>query len=286
MKNIYILPTDKPSRLHYSKIKSNGQISYKLVLKKEFSKCNDGLLSGQRHIYITSDEKIKRGDWYIADNKLYRASVDHMPELYTYSCKKIILTTDEDLIKDGVQAIDNKFLEWFINNSNCEEIEVVDVRSLGVYGSYYPYKINIPKKETKQETLEEAKFNNLIKLFGKDFHLEPSSEIKNCNESFMAGAKWQQEQEQSNENSWFNEYQEVENYIIKRIGNKFLEATPEKYNTASEATIALLKNNWRQEKSYSEEEVYTLLNDALWDLSKMGYNQKKLDEWFEQFKKK
>ena len=99
-------------------------------------------------------------------------------------------------------------------------------------------------------------------------------------------AKWQQEQEQSNENSWFNEYQEVENYIIKRIGNKFLEATPEKYNTASEATIALLKNNWRQEKSYSEEEVYTLLNDALWDLSKMGYNQKKLDEWFEQFKKK
>lgn len=45
-----------------------------------------------------------------------------------------------------------------------------------------------------KETLEESKINNLIKLFGKDFHLEPSSEIKNCNESFMAGAKWQQEQ--------------------------------------------------------------------------------------------
>ena len=58
MKNIYILPTDKPSRLHYS----NGQISYKLVLKKEFSKCNDGLLSGQRHIYITSDEEIEEGE--------------------------------------------------------------------------------------------------------------------------------------------------------------------------------------------------------------------------------
>ena len=51
-----------------------------------------------------------------------------------------------------------------------------------------------PLEELKQETLEEAKVNNLIKLFGKDFHLEPSSEIKNCNESFMAGAKWQQEQ--------------------------------------------------------------------------------------------
>ena len=46
---------------------------------------------------------------------------------------------------------------------------------------------------------------------------------------------------------------------------------------------------WQKEKNknlYSEEEVYTLLNDALWDLSKMGYNQKNLDEWFEQFKKK
>jgi hypothetical protein len=30
--------------------------------------------------------------------------------------KKIILTTDLDLIKDGVQSIDNEFLEWFVKN--------------------------------------------------------------------------------------------------------------------------------------------------------------------------
>ena len=247
MKNIYILPTEEPSRLHYSKIKSNDQISYKLVLKKEFSRCNDGLLSGQRYIYITSDEEIKDNTWVlnIVNGVIYKtySGINFNLDTEKERWRKIILTTDQDLIENGVQAIDDEFLEWFVKNPNCEEIEVVDVRSLGVYGSYYPYKINIPKKETKQETLEEAKVNNLIKLFGKDFHLEPSSEIKNCNESFMAGVKWQQEQ--SNENSWFNEYQEVENYIIKRIGNKFLEATPEKYNTASEATIALLKNNWR-----------------------------------------
>ena len=58
-----------------------------------------------------------------------------------------------------------------------------------------------------------------------------------------------------NENSWFNEYQEVENYIIKRIGNKFLEATPDKYKTASEATIALLENNWKKENMYSEDDM-------------------------------
>ena len=111
-----------------------------------------------------------------------------------------------------------------------------------------------------KETFEEAKVNNLIKLFGKDFDLESSDTIKNCNVSFEEGAKWQQEQEQNNENSWFNEYQEVENYIIKRIGNKFLEATPDKYKTASEATIALLENNWKKENMYSEEEVLKIID--------------------------
>jgi hypothetical protein len=30
--------------------------------------------------------------------------------------KKIILTTDSKLIKDGLQDIDDDFLEWFLNN--------------------------------------------------------------------------------------------------------------------------------------------------------------------------
>jgi hypothetical protein len=38
--------------------------------------------------------------------------------------KKIILTTDPDLIKDGVQAIDDEFLEWFVKNNSCEGVEV------------------------------------------------------------------------------------------------------------------------------------------------------------------
>ena len=79
-------------------------------------------------------------------------------------------------------------------------------------------------------------------------------------QGFIDGAKWQQKQEQSNGNSWFDEYQEVENYIIKRIGNKFLEATPDKYKTASEATIALLENNWKKENMYSEEEVLKIID--------------------------
>ena len=114
------------------------------------------------------------------------------------------------------------------------------------------------------------------------------SDYPHCPYSFKDGAKWQQEQEQNNENSWFNEYQKVEDYIIKRIGDKFLEATPEKYNTASEATIALLENNWQQEQDknlYSEEEVHEIIlsyqNNVENSPNHITYN-----EWFEQFKKK
>ena len=48
-----------------------------------------------------------------------------------------------------------------------------------------------------KETLEEAKVNNLIKLFGKDFDLEPRNVIESCNDSFIDGIKWQQEQDKN-----------------------------------------------------------------------------------------
>ena len=73
--------------------------------------------------------------------------------------KKIILTTDPSL--DGVQKIDDEFLEWFVKNPSCEEIEVesnyrvksgtIQEHKEGKAGyEYYDYKIIIPKKEPKQ----------------------------------------------------------------------------------------------------------------------------------------
>jgi len=142
MKNIHIISTDKPSRLHYSKI----QNSYGYILKQIPSTCNDGLLSGQRNIYITSDEEIKEGDWGFDGLHIFKClkpfianettSGKNIPCFYieldgksntfheTSYIKKIILTTDQELIKDGVQAIDDEFLEWFVKNPSCESVEV------------------------------------------------------------------------------------------------------------------------------------------------------------------
>lgn len=42
--------------------------------------------------------------------------------------KKIILTTDTNLIKDGVQAIDDEFLEWVCSkNGQIEFVEVITI---------------------------------------------------------------------------------------------------------------------------------------------------------------
>jgi hypothetical protein len=56
MKNIHILPTDKPSRL-YTDSKNNLNIT-DIEMK---SGC-------KQNIYITSSEEIKEGDWVIQIN--------------------------------------------------------------------------------------------------------------------------------------------------------------------------------------------------------------------------
>jgi hypothetical protein len=140
MKNIHILPTDKLSRLF--------KVSGELKLTRNFDFYNG---SEYQNIYITSDEEIKEGDWVIWNKKIVKAiDTDY------YSAKKIILTTDQDLIKDGVQAIDDTFLKWFVKNPSCEHVSVQKRYSDFTVEPFVGYKIIIPQEEPKQETLEEA----------------------------------------------------------------------------------------------------------------------------------
>ena len=63
--------------------------------------------------------------------------------------KKIILTTDQELISDGVQPIDDEFLEWFVKNPSCEEVEVGTYHVKGDISGKLHYKIFTPKEEPK-----------------------------------------------------------------------------------------------------------------------------------------
>ena len=151
-------------------------------------------------LYITSDEKIKEGDWFLEKaGRQYPIQWNGVDKL-NHHCKKIILTTDQDLIKDGVQPIEDEFLEWFVNNPSCEKVEVKMENyyaSGALQHNLWRPKIIIPKEEPKQETLEEVaeKWNEKQTTleFGKP-HNAPNR-IK----SFIEGAKWQAERMYSEE---------------------------------------------------------------------------------------
>ena len=263
MKNIYILPTDKPSRLtralHYNNSLRLVHKNYKCDVKDE----------QYQNMYITSDVEIKDGDvvkipcgvgkvkklnWkfgndnpsYIVEdifiNKLRYGQKEGELQINSFryeDVKKIILTTDQYLIKDGVQEIDDGFLEWFVKNLNCEKIKIIDVRDLNVYGSFYPYKIIIPKEEPKtkcycghtiycdcapleelkQETLEEVRMVKRTELYNSILSIVKQLPRKEVQDDAMDAPsctyeleqlflKWQQEQDK-------NKYSEEE--VLKII---------------------------------------------------------------------
>jgi hypothetical protein len=171
MKNIYLLPTEKLSRL----FKFANELHLDNTPKDYYKKYN---------IYITSaNEEIKEGDWCIVGNGVSKLNTQFTSkEEINTNWKKIILTTDQDLIKNGVQKIDDEFLEWFVKNPSCEFVDVYNDKSVGY--EYDHYSIIIPQEEPKQETLEEAarKWYSNTKLFDK-------GELN----AFIAGAKWQTE---------------------------------------------------------------------------------------------
>ena len=162
MKNIHILPTLKLSRLHYYYY-FDGQPVYGL------SPTNLSWRNG-RHLYITSDENKKLKDYVydVQTHNIFR--IDNYSELESAQneqYKKIILTTDLELIVEGVQAIDDKFLQWFIKNHECEFIKIDNIRDR-VYvddhlitSTHIKYEISIPQeKPTKKEM--EKKWDSLI----------------------------------------------------------------------------------------------------------------------------
>jgi hypothetical protein len=177
-KNIHILPTDNQYKGSIS-LTPDGRLSTNV------------LIGIPQNIFITSDEEIKEGDWIGYSNLKKWVPVKYLGGDLIGSEKKIILTTDRDLIKDGVQGIDDEFLEWFVKNSSCESAEVekkdnwythtgsgkywedepVRMKRLLNLGDY-EYKIIIPQEEPKQETLEEV-----IKPIG-DFIIENATALK------------------------------------------------------------------------------------------------------------
>jgi hypothetical protein len=241
MKNVHLLPTDKPSRLY----NNNGQLHLDSV-----STTSNGHTINQ-NIYITNDEEIKFDDYYLGeDNNLYC-----LVSKVNSNGKKIILTTDQELIDEGIQPIDDEFLEWFVKNPNCEEVfltyEYVQVNQgnpilRGSTNVSHRYEIIIPQEEPKQETLStklhigEVVDESYPEAFRKQETLEEAA-ILNC--------------------------QSITHPYCDREKLMFIKGA-----------------KWQEERMYNEEEVLEIIRQ--YALEEHLITSSKPDIWFEQFKKK
>jgi hypothetical protein len=167
MKNIFLIPTENSSRLS---IKDGILILHRQQWRK-----------GTQNLHITSDSKFVR-DEYITDGiEVMKATpklVDAQGLVDRRDWKKILMTTDPELIKDGVYPIGEEFLKWFVENSTCFKVEVVyglfnpmgrqvDPNDLGQNHSkcVWKYKIITTKEEQKQHIVDMMKGDEELGLY-------------------------------------------------------------------------------------------------------------------------
>ena len=245
MKNIHILPTNKPSRL----VKIYNDVNRETFTLKLDVEVNDSFKE-YVNIYITSDEEIKKGDWVL--NPIYKTVYKWIKNSDIYfdriDAKKIILTTDQDLINDGVQDIDNEFLEWFVKNPSCESVEVENKKLFDgfldpEYGSSkwrFEYKVIIPKEESKQEL--SLKINDeFLDTTSKEILYTLMEEFDNL------------VTENSSEET-------LEDYVLDSDEHNNLKSSDGTYLNFHRQSELLLKGaklgaKWQQEKMYSEEDM-------------------------------
>lgn len=264
MKNLHIIPTNDPSKL----IKNN--LGYGIV-SDAWKQFDIDLIQAQfQNIYITSSEEIKGGDWVF---DIFKNACPVIRQLKTEEEVlgvqktefKIILTDNKDLIKDGVQAIDDEFLEWFVKNPSCEEVEVKWVKTPdGIFYHkdnvpYGYYKVIIPQEESK-----------LTNTINKDELGIPKGSLTE-----LIGVNKQETLE-----GLISEYHSI-------AYEKLVKGLTEQETTADyidrhivEAMVEVAK-----QKMYSEEEVIEILNE--FSIACYSPIEKfEIPEWFEKYKKK
>ena len=324
MKNIHILATDKPSRLHTYKGVLNlaaGEFVAPTIVKNDLINLN---------IYITNDEEIIEGDW-IFNEEREPSVLQCIGQGSLRGWNKIILTTDQSLIQDGIQDIEDEFLEFFVKNPSCESVKwnaypISPNGNIVATNRPYPfeglisnfkiqYEIIIPKEV--QCTCKEhdpyccqlhgncptcVKKEEPKQLNSEDFGL-PKFGTKEFNDlaSAFFGGKPRLKEEPKQEKLTYTESAKKEERISNSIMMKRKQETVEEAAERLwlDSTSQLTSKNsfiqgakWGQERMYSEEDLISFAHFYFREEfnSTMQNSNKSTDEilqdWFNQFKKK
>jgi hypothetical protein len=262
MKNIILIPTDKPSRLGY--LTKKGKEVFKDL--RLFDRLMPNILDSEnQNIYITSDEEIKEEDWCldIFLQAIFQAN-SFMGIKTKNTARKIILTTDADLIADGVQAIDDEFLNWFVENPTCEFVDVIK-------------EMYVPQSNGK---ISDGKISHEISLNPSDNTLPfykiiiPKEELEEEFFGYDPNAPGDPDK--------IDDLKEQK--TLEEVAENYSRITLNKNGLMSDKQVNgfIAGAKWQAERSYSEEEVLSLLLNCPGPY----LTDKEIKEWFEQFKKK
>jgi hypothetical protein len=281
MKNIHILPTDKPSRL--------GRF---IDTNNLFLRTTDDIPRGENiNIYITSDEEIKEGDWFIFgvnESVLRMLEAACKANIKYNGAKKIMLTTDPQLIKFGVQAIDDDFLEWFVKNPSCEKVVVIyEPKNFFDVKKGWEYKIIIPKEQQKQHIIDIMKSDEELGLYeqtkcycGHTITCDcgPEQEIK-LEEVFNDDKKENIKKFIDEINNPSEPNQALKDAAERLKGKELFKES----NDRARKTLSEIKSLPIQERSYSEENMIAF-GEFIFKHTLLAHS-KGVKNLFEQFKK-
>jgi hypothetical protein len=222
MKNLHLIQTDNPSKLYYSTSMGGYNLKLSEIPKPKSSEVIP------KNIYITSDEEIKENDYVIVScsevnieevrivTGYYNEQFlfDDKSQIHMDYCKKIVLTTDQDLIADGVQSIDDDFLEWFCSkNGEIDFVKIITIEN---------EKTNVLPDDVFNKSLEELPEKEYPKLivenpscngYNEPNHIDINEE---CRNAFMEGVKSDKAKDY-----WFDIFKKN-----KEKWNKVTEDTP------------------------------------------------------------
>jgi hypothetical protein len=306
MKNIHLLPTDNQYKGSIS-LTPDGRLSTNVLI-----------IGIPHHLYITSDAEIKDEDYCVHTNqnsiiKIGKGEGKLMKgHLYL---KKIILTTDQDLIAEGVQDIDDEFLDWFVENPNCDFVEVQKWFD-GL--DFLEYKIIIPQEEPKNPNNQEVMFHEEHKEYfyedfvegkfvtvwlGKDYipQEEPKKELQSyicpqtkmqCDDECCVSAEdchiisslatGMVDCDEPKHIPYKGKVWEPPKETLEEAAESYAELS---YYNRDEVNAFVNGAKWQAKRMFSEEEVLNLLLDSEEFTSRFN-GRTDLRSWFKEFKKK
>lgn len=171
-------------------------------------------------------------------------------------------------IEDGVQAIDDEFLEWFVKNPSCERIEIKD------------------SKIVKQHTWDGSNDGEIIwekQIIIPQEKPEISDEAKERAKNYMVLKGALEIKEETLEEA-------AENYGWRIKTNIFSDQVKANELAESAKQDFIEGAKWQAERRYSEEEVQKICKELFFTMANGEKNvihkESDFEKWFEQHKKK